>query len=57
MHGLQQLISGPNHLLLNSLSSTDLFFTEQPNLAVDNGVHPSLNPNCQYQIIYCKFND
>ena len=27
-HGLQQLISEPNHLLPNSLSSTDLAFTD-----------------------------
>ena len=31
MHGLQQLISDPTHLLPNSSSCTDLIFTDQPN--------------------------
>ena len=56
MHGLHQLISDPTHLLPNSLSYTDLIFTDQPNLTVDCGAHPSLHPNCHQQIIYCKFN-
>ena len=56
MYGLHQLISDPTHLLPNSLSCIDLIFTDQPNLAVDCGVHPSLHPNCHHQIIYCKFN-
>ena len=55
VHGLQQLISEPTHLLPNSLSCIDLIFTDQPNLVVDSGVHPSLHPNC-HQIIFCKFN-
>ena len=56
MHGLHQLISDPTHLLPNSLSCTDLIFTDQPNLTVDCGAHPSLHPNCHHQIIYFKFN-
>ena len=55
MQGLQQLISEPTHLLRNSLSCIDLIFTDQPSLAVDNGVPPSLHPNCHHQIIYFKF--
>ena len=35
MHGLQQLISHPTHLLANSSSCIDLVFTDQPNLAVN----------------------
>ena len=46
VHGLQQLISEPTHLFPNSLSCIDLIFTDQPNLLVDSGVHPSLHPNC-----------
>ena len=38
------------------LSFTDPTFTNQPNSAVDGGVHPSLHPNCYHQIVYCKFN-
>ena len=56
MHGLHQLISDPTHLFPNSLSYTDLIFTDQPNLAVDCGVHPSLHPNSHHQILYGKFN-
>ena len=56
VHGLQQLISEPTHLLPNSLSCTDLIFTDQPNLVVDSDVHPSLHPNCHHQIMFCKFN-
>ena len=56
MHGLQQLISEPTHLLPNSLFRTDLIFTDQSSLAVNSSVLPSLHPNCHYQIIYCKFN-
>ena len=52
VHGLQHLISEPTHLLPNSLSCTDLIFAN----AVDNGVHPSLHPNCRHQVICCKFN-
>ena len=56
MRGLHQLISDPAHLLPNSLSCINLIFTDQPNLAVDCGLHASLHPNCHHQIIYCKFN-
>ena len=52
VHRLQHLMSDPTHLLPNSLSCIDLIFTK----AVDNGVHPSLHPNCRHQVIYCKFN-
>ena len=45
VQGLQQLTSEPNHLLPNLLSSIDLVFTDQPNLAVDSGVYPYLHPN------------
>ena len=56
MYGLHQLMSDPTHILPNSSSFIDLIFTDQPNLVVDSGVHPSLHPNCHYQITYCKFN-
>ena len=48
-YGLQQLISDPVHLR-NSSSCIDLIFTDQPNLIVDSGVHPSLYPKCHHQI-------
>ena len=39
VHGFQQLISKPTHLLPQSSSCNDLIFTDQPNLIVDSGVH------------------
>ena len=56
VHGLQQLKSKPTHLLPDSLSCIHLIFTDQPNLVVYSGVHPSLHPNCHHQINYFKFN-
>ena len=54
-YGFHQLISDPTHLLPNSSSCIDLIY-DQPNLAVDSGVHLSLHGNCLYQIIFSKFN-
>ena len=56
MHGLQQLILDPTHLLANSSSCIDLLFTDQPNLPVNSGVYPSLHVKCHHQIIHSKFN-
>ena len=42
-HGLHQLISQPTHILANSSSCIDLIFTDQPNLVIDCGTHPSLH--------------
>ena len=33
----------------------NLLFCSQPNLVKESGVHPSLYPNCNHQIIYAKF--
>ena len=40
-----QIISDPTHLLPNSSSCNDLVFADQPNLAVDSGVHLTLHGN------------
>ena len=55
LYGFHQLISDPTHLLPNSSSCIDLIY-DQPNLAVDSGVHPTFHGNCLYQIIFNKFN-
>ena len=55
-YGFHQLISDPTHLLPNSSPCIDLIFTDQPNLAADSGVHPTLHGNCHHQIIFSKFN-
>ena len=52
--GLHQLISEPTHLMNNSKSCIDLIFTDQPNLFVDSGVHPTLHEQCHHQIVYGK---
>ena len=54
--GLHQIINEPTHILENSSSCIDLIFTSQPNLSVESGTQPSLQPNCHHQIIYAKFN-
>ena len=56
IHGLHQLISQPTHLLLTSSACIDLIFTDQPNLVVNSGVHPSLHKNCYHQITFWKLN-
>ena len=38
------------------MSWIDLIFTDQPNLIVDSGVHPSSHSNCHHQITYFKLN-
>jgi len=52
--GLHQLITEPTHLFGDSKSCIDLIFTDQPNLFIETGVHPSLHGNCHHQIIYGK---
>ena len=54
--GLHQLIKEPTHSMKNSASCIDLIFTNQPNLVIDSGVHPSLHISCHRQIVYCKLN-
>ena len=50
--GFFQLINEPTHVQSNSSSCIDLLFTDQPNLAVNSGVHASLHPNCHHQIVH-----
>ena len=38
------------------MSFIDLIITDQPNVFVDFGVHPSLDNHCQHQIIHGKLN-
>ena len=51
--GLHQLISGATHIMgEDSKSCIDLIFTDQPNLFLESGVHPSLHEQCHHQIVY-----
>ena len=52
--GLNQLISEPTHLMGSSKSCIDLIFTDQPNLVIETGVHPSLHEQCHHQIVHRK---
>ena len=52
--GLHQLISEPTHLMGDSKSCIDLIFTNQPNLFIESGVHPSLHEQCHHQIVHGK---
>ena len=52
--GLHYLISEPTHLMGDSKSSIDLIFSDQPNLVIKSGVHPSLHEQCYHQIVYGK---
>ena len=58
--GLHQLISEQTHFMGDSKSCIDLIslislWTNQPNLIMESGVHPSLHEHCHHQIIYGKF--
>ena len=54
---LTQIISEPTNFTPNSRASCiDLIVTDQPNLILNSGTRPSLDPVCHHQIIHCKVN-
>ena len=55
-YGLYQLIQEPTHILNLSSSCIDLIFTSQPNLVMKSRRHSSPHPNCNYQVVFAKFN-
>ena len=55
--GLSQVISEPTNFEPNKIpSGIDLIITGQPDLILNIGTRPSLDPYCHHQIIYCKVN-
>ena len=52
--GLQQLICEPTHFIGESKSCIDLIFTNQPNLFLETGVHPTLHERCHHHIVFVK---
>ena len=56
LYRMKQLIAEPTHVLETSSSCIDLIFTNQSNLIMDAGVHPSLHSKCHHQVIYAKLN-
>ena len=55
-NNLCQLIDEPTNIRGEGMSCIDLIVTDQPNMFVEHGVHPSLDEHCQHQIIYGKLN-
>ena len=54
---LTQLICEPTHFREHCIPSCiDLIISDQPNLVLNSGVRPSLDPNCKHQITFCKIN-
>ena len=55
---LHQLISEPTHFFRDDCdpSCIDIILTDQPNLILDSGVRPSLDPTVKHQITFCKLN-
>ena len=55
---LTQLISEPTHFFRDDCRPTciDLITTDQPNIVLDSGVRPSLDPTVKHQITFCKVN-
>ena len=51
-HGFKQLISALAHTLPQSVSC--IILLDQPSYVNVCGAHPSLHPNCHYQITFCK---
>ena len=55
MLGYSQIINEPTNFEPNKSSTCiDLIFTNQTNLVVESGTHPSLYNTCHHQIIYAK---
>ena len=46
----------PPNIRGERMSCIGLIITDQPNLFIESGVHPSLDGHCQHQIIYGKLN-
>ena len=54
---LTQIVSEPTHFRENCHPSCiDLSISDQPNLVLNSGVRPSLDPTCKHQITFCKIN-
>ena len=55
-NNMHQLIDEPTNVRGEGMSCIDLIITDQPNIFVESGVHPSLDEHCQHQIVYGKLN-
>ena len=55
-YGLHQLVNQPTYVTDKSSSCIDLIITDQPNMFLDNDIHPSLHTNCRHQINFAELN-
>ena len=55
---LSQIIDEPTHFFRDDCapSCIDIILTDQPNLVLDSGVRPSLDPAVKHYITFCKLN-
>ena len=55
---LTQIITEPTHFFRDDCkpSCIGLIVTDQPNLVLNSGVRPSLDPTVKHQITFCKIN-
>ena len=55
---LTQLISEPTHFFRDDCkpSCIDLILTDQPNIVLNSGVRPSIDPTVKHEITFCKIN-
>ena len=53
-NNLCQLINEPTNIRNEGMSCIDLIITDQPNMFIESGVHPSLDDHCQHQLVYGK---
>ena len=56
INNVYQLIDEPTNVRTQGMSCIDLIVTDQPNVFVDYGVHPSLDSHCEHQIVFGKIN-
>jgi len=55
--GLHQIIREPTNIQPDkNKTCIDLIMTDQPNLVLESGTHPSPDQHCHHQILYCKSN-
>ena len=55
-NNLYQLVNEPTNIRNEGMPCIDLIITDQPNMFIESGVHPSLDDHCQHQIVYGKVN-
>ena len=55
-NNLYQLIEEPTNIRGDCMTCIDLLITDQPNIFMDYGVHPSLDQHCQHQIVFGELN-